>query len=121
MSNWKAEFEEVELDRNRWRELAKLRTEERDKWMSTAEANAHSLEEVIRNLQERLAEAVAERDAFREKVARWEAYDTVVELIDERDKYKAIAERFYNTDPRDPAAMQFAYMAYEEACDGSTN
>lgn len=91
MTDWKAEFDEVAADRDRWRDLVWIRTEERDKWMSTAEQNAHHLEQVIANLQA--------------KIARLE-------------KFEQVAERFYNIHPSDVAAMQFAYMAYEEARDG---
>lgn len=91
MTNWRDEFHEVELDRNRWRELARIRTEERDKWMSTAEQNTHRLEQVIATLQAQFARL---------------------------KKFEDVAERFYNADPQDAAAMQFAYMAYEEARDG---
>lgn len=64
---------------------------ETEKWMTLAETNTAYLEGVIQQLHDRLARA---------------------------DKFERVAERFYNTDPHDLAAMQFAYMAYEEARDG---
>ena len=46
--------------------------------------------------------------------------ETCPALIEARaglERWKLVAERLYNADPQDPAAMQFAYMAYEEARD----
>lgn len=40
-----------------------------------------------------------------------------VEMLEQLAKWKAVADRFYNSDPHDLAALQFAYMAYEEARD----
>lgn len=41
----------------------------------------------------------------------------LIEARAELERWKLVAERLYNADPHDPAAMQYAYMAYEEARD----